>query len=57
MDSSILTPLTPIQPPLQGGASLINIVGVFIFLFTEHLYNWELEIKGKVLKGAYTLFI
>lgn len=39
MDSPILTPLIAIQPSLRVGDSPINLVGMFIYLFTEYLYN------------------
>lgn len=58
-----MTPLVPIQQSLQVGAFPINSVGVFIILFTKHLYTpgaggelSEFEDEGQSLKGLYTLF-
>lgn len=47
-----MTPLIPIQQSLQVGAFPINMVGMFIIVFTEHLYNSgtggeELELQGE----------
>lgn len=62
-DSSILTPLTPVQPSLRVGASPINSFGVVIYLLSisvtqeQEVRNQNTNVKDKVLKGTCTLFV